>query len=39
MLEVATWNTPGGAREAQGFVFYEFSGNLISRVYYFPVED
>ena len=38
VLEVATWTTPAGPREAQGFVFYEFSGQLISRVYYFAVE-
>jgi uncharacterized protein (TIGR02246 family) len=38
VLEVATWATSTGPREAQGFVFYEFSGQLISRVYYFAVE-
>lgn len=37
-IEVARWETPKGKKEQRGISVYEFSGPLISRVYYFPVE-
>lgn len=37
-VEVATWIAATGPREQRGISVYEFSGSLISRVYYFPVE-
>ena len=37
-VEVATWTSAQGPREQRGLAVYEFSGQLIRRVYYFPVE-
>jgi len=37
-LEIASSETSKGVREQQSVSVYEFSGSLIKRVYYFPVE-
>ena len=37
-LEIASSETSKGVREQQSVSVYEFSGALIKRVYYFPVE-
>lgn len=37
-LEVVRFETANGPREMQSLSVYEFSGDLISRVYYFPAE-
>jgi uncharacterized protein (TIGR02246 family) len=37
-IEVAQWQTSKGKKEQRGISVYEFSGSLISRVYYFPAE-
>lgn len=38
-VEVATWRTDGGLKSQQSLAVYEFSGSLISAVYYFPAES
>jgi uncharacterized protein (TIGR02246 family) len=38
-LEVAQWQTSSGKKEQRSMAVYEFSGPLISRVYYFPAEQ
>ncbi|WP_404344022.1 nuclear transport factor 2 family protein [Pseudoalteromonas mariniglutinosa] len=38
-LEVASYETSKGVQEQQSVSLYEFSGALIRRVYYFPVEN
>lgn len=38
-LEVASFDTADGGQEQQSVSLYEFSGTLIKRIYYFPVED
>jgi hypothetical protein len=37
-IEVARWESAKGKKEQRGISVYEFSGPLIRRVYYFPVE-
>jgi hypothetical protein len=37
-VEVATWHGKDGPKMQSGIAVYEFSGGLIRRVYYFPVE-
>ena len=37
-LEIASHETPKGMREHRSLAVYEFSGSLVKRVYYFPVE-
>lgn len=37
-LEIAGTESPQGGRKQQSLSVYEFSGMLIKRVYYFPVE-
>ena len=38
-LEVASFETAQGIQKQQSISVYEFSGNLIKRVYYFAVEN
>ena len=38
-LEVATFETAQGIQKQQSISVYEFSGDLIKRVYYFAVEN
>ena len=38
-LEVASFETSSGIQEQQSISVYEFAGDLIRRVYYFPVES
>ena len=38
-LEIANSETSNGIQEQQSLSVYEFSGSLIKRVYYFPVEE
>jgi len=38
-LEVASFETAQGTRKQQSISIYEFSGNLIYRVYYFSAEN
>lgn len=38
-LEIASYETSDGVQEQQSLSVYEFSGQLISRVYYFPAEQ
>lgn len=37
-IEVARWESANGKQERRGVSVYEFSGSLISRVFYFPAE-
>jgi len=37
-VEVANWQGKDGPKMQSGMAVYEFSGGLIKRVYYFPVE-
>ena len=37
-IEVAQWKGSAGPKEQRSISVYEFSGPLISRVYYFPAE-
>jgi hypothetical protein len=37
-IEAASWQGKSGLRTQSGVSVYEFSGELIRRVYYFPVE-
>lgn len=37
-VEVASWHGKSGARSQRAISVYEFSGGLITRVYYFPAE-
>ncbi len=37
-VEVAEWTKDGVRHTQRGISVYEFSGNLINRVYYFPAE-
>lgn len=37
-IETASWQGKNGLRSQTAISVYEFSGNLISRVYYFPAE-
>ena len=37
-VEIASWQTPTGQKSQTGFAVYEFDGNLIKRVLYFPEE-
>ena len=37
-VELAQWQGQSGSREQRSVSVYEFSGPLISRVYYFPAE-
>lgn len=37
-IEVASWKGKDGEKSQKGLSVYEFSGDLIRRVYYFPVE-
>jgi len=37
-LEIASYDTKNGPQEQQSVAVYEFSGSLITRVYYFPAE-
>jgi ketosteroid isomerase-like protein len=38
-VEVASWQGKSGPRSQQAISVYEFSGGLITRVYYFPAEN
>jgi len=37
-IEIASWQGAKGSRSQRSISVYEFSGELISRVYYFPAE-
>lgn len=37
-LERAVWQSPSGPKSQASLSVYEFSGDLISRVYYYPAE-
>jgi uncharacterized protein (TIGR02246 family) len=37
-VEVASWQSRTGPRQQQGIAVYEFTGPLIRKVHYFPVE-
>jgi hypothetical protein len=37
-IEAASWEGKNGPRTQSGVSVYEFSGELIRRVYYFPAE-
>ena len=37
-VEIASWMTPTGLKSQSAFAIYEFDGNLIKRVHYFPEE-
>lgn len=37
-VEVASWESRSGPRSQRSVAVYEFSGSLISAVYYFPAE-
>ena len=37
-VEIASWMGLGGQKSQTGFAVYEFDGNRIKRVYYFPEE-
>lgn len=38
-IEVASWHGKNGQKSQQSLSVYEFSEGMISRVYYFPVEE
>ena len=38
-VEVASWQTEGGRKSQRSLSVYEFAGDMISRVYYFPAEQ
>ncbi|MEL6449403.1 MAG: nuclear transport factor 2 family protein [Pseudomonadota bacterium] len=38
-IEVATWESEGGLKSQQSMAIYEFSGEKIAAVYYFPAES
>lgn len=38
VMERAAWQSTSGPKSQAGLAVYEFSGELISRVYYYPVE-
>ena len=37
-IEVASWRGKDGSKTQSGIAVYEFFGDLIRRVYYFPAE-
>lgn len=37
-IEIASWQGKNGSKSQRSISVYEFSGELISRVYYFPAE-